>query len=109
MDLSEGDSISQNVVTLVNKYLHPRKRSSGRPVFWNSSKKCQKSNRCRCQKRAVCPQHLGVGALAGRASSVRFSVSLKFPRAIWPDKQQCMYISYVVYVILEGKSHKKMS
>ena len=47
-----------------------------------SSKKCQKSNRCRCQQRAVCPQHLGVGALAGRAPSVRFSVSLKFPRAI---------------------------
>ena len=46
------------------------------------SKKCQKPNRCRCQQRAVCPQHLGVGALAGRASSVRFSVSLKFPRAI---------------------------
>ena len=53
-----------------------------RSRYTYSSKKCQKSNRCHCQQRAVCPQHLGVGALGGRASSVQFSVSLKFPRAI---------------------------
>ena len=52
-------------------------------AFWpNSSKKLQKSKRCRCQQRTVCPQHLGVAALGGRASSVRFPVSLKFHRAI---------------------------
>ena len=47
-----------------------------------SAKNSQKINRCRSQQCAVCPQHFGVDALAGRASSVQFSVSLKFHRAI---------------------------
>ena len=39
--------------------------------------------------RAVCPQHLGVAALAWRASSVRFPVSLKFHRAIGTQQPLC--------------------
>ena len=52
------------------------------PIYAKCPIAQKKSNRCRYQQRTVCPQHSGVDALAGRASSVRFPVSLKFHRAI---------------------------